>query len=574
MALDGGFIRKTVIELSEAKDSRIEKIYQPSKEEIILLLRKKDFSKRLLLSASNAPRIHFTDEKPENPLSPPTFCMLARKYFSGAKILSVCQQGLERAVEINCEVYNELGDRCVYKIVCELVGSVSNIILLNENSAIIDAVKRSDIETSSRLILPGAKYVPMPLQNKADITDEDFSFNNINFSGDIFLSEFLLKTFKGLSPLVCREIANDAFGEDIKLDEIIDKNIIKEKILLLREQILNKKGCYLLRYKRGDLKDFSFIPILQYGTLFSCEKFESPSMLLDAFYKEKDISSRLKKASSDILKTAQNALNRVIKRSANRKRELKACENCEEKRICGELIKANIHNIAPGAEFAEVENFYDPDLSLKRIKLDPALGAAQNAAKYFKEYKKACIARQTLKELIENDYREAQYLRSVCDNIGRCRNISDIADIRAELTETGYIKQKKVKKPDRRKPAFSPLEFKSKDGFKILVGRNNIENDHLTLKSADKLDIWFHIKNAPGSHVILECAGKEPSEETLIYAAKLAVKYSSAECSSNVPVDYTYVKYVKKPGGAKPGMVIYKTNKTLFVTFDKEEGFK
>ena len=571
MALDGGFIRKIVNEISSAQESRIEKIYQPSKEEIILLLRKKDFSKRLLISAGASPRIHFTEEKPENPLSPPTFCMLARKYFSGGKIISVCQQGLERAVEINCEAYNELGDRCVYKIICELIGSMSNIILIGENSVIIDAVKRSDIETSQRLIFPGAKYVPVPFQNKIDLSDENYSFESLDFSADIPLSDFLLKNLKGLSPLVCREAAYRAFGSDLKIGEISDFKKLEDELLFLKKSISDSCDSYLLKDQNGNLKDFSFIPISQYGELINCEKISSPSNLLDAFYKEKDLAARMKKASSDILKTAQSALSRTVKRSANRQRELNACENCEEKRIFGELIKANIHRIAPGAEYVQAENFYDPDMKIIKIRLDPALSAAQNAARYFKEYKKACVARQTLKELIVKDGEEAEYLKSVCDNIARCKSVSDIADIRAELVQTGYIKQKRIKKPERRKSAFSPYEFCSKEGFKIFVGRNNIENDYLTLKYADKSDIWFHIKNAPGSHVILKCEGKEPGEESLVFAAKLAVEYSSAKGSSNVGVDYTLVKYVKKPGGAKPGMVIYKNNKTLFVTFEKEE---
>lgn len=565
MSLDGGFLYKTVAELQSARESRIEKIYQPSKDELILLLRRAGFSKRLLLCARQGEaRLHFTDLRPENPEKPPMLCMLARKYFSGAKIKNIVQTGLERCVFIECEAYNELGDCVTLKIACELIGAKSNIVLINENGKIIDAVKRSDIEKNDRMIQPGANYSPVEPQNKIDIISADFKSMDLKLSPQKPLSSELLESFEGLSPLVCREIAYRAAETDGFVETENDLTAVKLELEKIKSELLRDFNCYML-LKDGVPKDFSFIKIGQYGNLYEIKKFESPSSLLDEFYGKRDLAFRLSKASADISKIVSNALLRAGKRKALRMQELENSRNCEQKRIFGELIKANIHNISAGQSSVVLDNFYDPELKPVKIKLDPSLNAANNAAKYFKEYKKACVARQTLGRLIKADGEETEYLLNVEDSIKRCRTAADINEIKEELRKEGYIKKSGKKKTAEPKIGFRPEEYVSEDGFKILVGRNNVENDRLTMKFAAKSDLWFHVKNAAGAHVILITEGRQISDSALLFAAGLAAKNSSLSSSQNVPVDYTFVKSVKKPNGAKAGMVIYENNKTLYV---------
>ncbi len=565
MGLDGGFLYKTVAELQSAKESRIEKIYQPSKDELILLLRRAGFSKRLLLCARQGEaRVHFTETRPENPEKPPMLCMLARKYFSGAKIKNIVQTGLERCVFIECEAYNELGDCVTLKIACELIGAKSNIVLINENGKIIDAVKRSDIEKNDRMIQPGANYSPVEPQNKIDIISSDLSDLDLELSEQKPLSSALLESFEGLSPLVCREIADRAAGKDEPIESKAKISAVKNELKKIKTELLSEFNCFML-LKDGVPKDFSFTKIRQYGSLYELKEFESPSALLDEFYSKRDLSFRLSKASADISKTVSNALVRAEKRKALRLRELENSKNCEEKRIFGELIKANIHNISAGQSSVILDNFYDPELKPVKIKLDPSLNAANNAAKYFKDYKKACVARQTLGKLINADEEEIEYLSNVADSLKRCKTTADINEIKEELIKEGYIKKSAKRKAVEPKIGFRPEEYVSEDGFKILVGRNNVENDRLTMKFAAKSDLWFHVKNAAGAHVILITEGRQVSDSALLFAASLAAKNSSLSASQNIPVDYTLVKSVKKPNGAKAGMVIYETNKTLYV---------
>ncbi len=563
MAFDGGFLHTVTEELVQAIDCHVDKIYQPARDVLVLSLRKKGFVKRLVLSAaSGTARVHFTEQKYENPETPPMFCMLARKIFSSARLTSVEQKGLERVIEFTFNTTNEMGDRIAPKIICELIGNSSNIILVGDDGKIYDAVHRSDIEKSDRLILSGATYRYPESQNKINILNADIkeTANKILEYKNDDLSKVLLQTLEGVSPLVCRELVSDithASQEDIM--RILQK---------LKDGILSGEFVMLLKPDNTPA-DFCYMPIMQYGNLYTAKCFSTPSELLDAFYYERENAARIHKASSDITKLLSNLITRANRRMAVRQKELSDNRDREDLRINGELIKANLYAIASGSNVARVQNYYDENLSEIEIPLDPALSPQQNAAKYFKDYKRSCAAVQSLGTLIEKDIQEIEYLESVSESLARCKTLSDISEIREELSLSGYVKQTSKKQP-RKKAQPQLTEYKSQEGFRIIVGKNNLQNDYITCSLAGKNDMWFHTKNIHGSHVVVLCGGEALSDETITFAARLAAKNSKAANSSNVAVDYTPIKYVKKPSGAKAGMVIYTTNKTVFVTPEED----
>ena len=571
MAFDGGFTYKMISELNTAEQSHIDKIYQPSRDALVFLLRKKGFAKRLLLSAkSGAARVQFTEEKFDNPAVPPMFCMLVRKHFSAARFLGAVGRGLERVIELNFETTNEMGDRVCQRIICELIGSQSNIILVANDGRIIDAVRRSDIETAHRIIQPGAVYEYPESQGKLDptTTDTEILTDRLFQCGDVPLSKALLDTVDGLSPLICREISHRTSGGDAPISRT-DKKVLKAELNNLISELKGECHPCLLLKPDGTPADFSYTTINQYEGAYTLKDYPTLSELLDAYYREREAAANIQRLASDILKLASNLLSRAEKRLNIRREELKECRNRENLRIYGELIKANLHMINGGSSFADVPNFYDENLDIIRIPLDPALSPAANAAKYFKEYKKSYNAEQTLSELIEKDGTEIEYLQSVLESISRCKCAADISEIRQELSDAGYIRA--VSSRTRKRDSVSaPTEFKSPDGYRVLVGKNNTQNDLITTRIATKGDLWFHVKGVPGSHVVVMCGGNDVSDETIIFAARLAAKNSKAATSSNIPVDYTPIKFVKKPNGAKPGMVIYTTNKTVFVTPQEE----
>ena len=547
MAFDGAFLHKVLLELKSATDCHIDKIYQPSREELVLLLRKKGFVKRLLINIkSGFSRVQFTENKYENPAVPPMFCMLLRKHLSAARLVDIRQPELERVAIFVFSATNEMGDIAEIKLVCELIGNKSNVILVNHDGKIIDAIRHSDVETSERLILPGAKYV---------LPERPQKLNPLTTSENEILEKAkensLLTVVDGFSPLICREI-----------EETADRQTAYRKVI---NDLKNDIKPTLVYKPDGSPLDFTYTEILQYGPSFENKTFESFSHLLDSFYTQKETTARINNAAKDILKLVTNLKNRTERKLALRLEELKKCENREKLRIFGELLKANLYSLKRGQSSALVPNYYSENLETVEIPLDITLSPADNANRYFKEYKKTYVAEQTLTTLTEKDKQELLYFDTVLDSIERSATIADIAQIREELAEAGYIKQPSSrKKVQQNQNSFK--EFTSKEGYKILVGKNNKQNDYLTTVLAAKNDLWFHVKNIAGSHVIIFCGGNEVSDETVLQAATLAAENSKAASSSNVAVDYTPVKFVKKPNGAKAGMVIYTTNKTVYVT--------
>lgn len=570
MAFDGGFLHKVIEELNSATDCHIDKIYQPSKEELVFLLRKKGFVKRLLITIKNgSARIHFTENKYENPPVAPNFCMLLRKYLSSAKLLNISQPDFERIAELNFSATNELGDLVNLKLICELIGNQGNVILLNSENRIIDALRHSDVETAKRLILPGALYEYPTRQEKSNPLTQDTNFIcETCLSSDKEINKSLLGLMDGFSPLVCREIE---YQYQKQLQSSNDKKVaLKTAVKSVVSALEGKAVPTIVFTLEKSPLEFSYIPIMQYGEEYTTESFESFSKLLDVFFTARDTNARISSAAHDIIKLLSNLTSRTERKLALRLHELKKCEGRDTLRIYGELIKANLHQIPNGSNCAVVANYYDPEMKEIKIPLNPALSPAKNAEKYFKDYKKTYTAEQTLSALTEQDKEELKYFESVKESISRCTTLSDLAEIRQELAEGGYIKQIKTQKKNKT-PVSTFKEYVSDEGYKILVGKNNTQNDYITTRLATKGDMWFHVKNIAGSHVVVFCSGNELTEDTIIFAATLAASNSKAADSSQVPVDYTPIKFVKKPSGAKPGMVIYTTNKTVFVTPKKEE---
>lgn len=563
MALDGMMLHHVLNELkTEALGSRVYQIYQPNREEIIIVLRTQNGNKRLLLSSrANSPRVHFTDYAVENPATPPMLCMLMRKRLGGGKLIDIRQLGLDRIVFFDFECTNELGDKVKITVIVEIMGKYSNIIMTDENGVIIDALKRVDLTMSSkRMVLPNLKYeIPSP-QDKLNIllTDPDKVAERIlEESQTKALNKAILNSVQGISPIVCREI-EDFAGENTQL--------LKDKIKELSDIVLLSKGTPVMLYHKGENKpfDISFVNINQYGSMAEAKVYESFSKLLDSFYIERDSADRMKVKSADLMRILNNLINRISNKINNQRQELKVCADREQLRIKGDLLQANLYRIQRGAEFVIVENFYDENNEEIKITLNPAISPAQNAQKFYKDYNKAKTAQRMLNEQIEKAEQELVYLDSLKDLLSRATTEKELSQIRVEFVEQGYIKGQKNnnKKPQQ----LPPLEYETSDGFKVLVGRNNKQNDKLTLKTARNKDIWFHTKNIPGSHTILVTDGKEVTDEAITETAQIAAYHSKAGESNNVPVDYTYIKYVSKPNGAKPGMVIFKNNKTVYVT--------
>lgn len=576
MPLDGITLNLLKNELSQyIIGSRIEKIHQPSKDELVFHLRSREGAYRLLISASaNSPRLHLTANAPENPAVPPMLCMLLRKHLSSAVITGIRQLGLDRVVFIDLAGTNEIGDSVTFTLCVEIMAKHSNIILINSEGNIIDSVKRVDFTQSSvRQILPSLKYELPPRQNKLSIaeTDVESIVKEIKSKKGKYLSSAILDTAEGISPLIAREIASLVCGSDIAAEELneIQTERLHKQLEEIKNILLEGKAVPTM-LMRDSVKpyDFTFVDITQYGFAVSAKEFESFSQLLDDFYYEKDRFERTRQRSQSLLKLLSNASARAARKLQSRQAELEACADKDTLRIYAELILANQYRLEKGSLFYDLENFYNNNEPV-RISADPALSPSANAQKYFKEYRKAKTAENMLGELIEQSEQELAYLESVIDSVNRADGYTELAEIRNELYEQGYLKRAKNDKSKKSKP-LPPLEYVSDDGYTILVGRNNVQNDILTFKTAAKDDSWFHTQKIPGSHVIVIGNGDIIPELTCRQAAALAAYHSGGRESSQVAVDYTEVRSLKKPTGAKPGKVIYHTYNTMWVTPDRE----
>lgn len=563
MALDGIFLHLLSQELSEILiGAKVDKIHQTQKTELVFTMRTRSGAYRLLMSASgNSPRLHLTTHSIENPANPPMFCMLMRKHLGGATLVDIKQIGFDRILKLIFSCVNEIGDRVTKTLVIEIMAQYSNIILIDENDIIIDSIKRVDMTKSSvRQILPGMKYELPPMQNKMNILS--CQVNDIVkkiTAKDVALNNALLSVVEGMSPVLCREIAYRTAGKDVIASELSD--LQKEKLLfeldVLKNTVANRTiAPTSVADSDGKLLDFSFIPITQYGAVVKYNSFESLSEVLENFYYERERLIRTKSKAEDLFKTVNNLIERLAKKISNQMTELDDCKDRDEKRIFAELINANLYRLSKGQLFFELENYYDENKIVK-IPVKPELTPSENAQRYYKEYRKMRTAEEKLTELISEGRTNLEYLRTVLDELNRAETEREIAEIRNELASGGFIKHKITHGKLKKNQPMPPLEFTTPDGFKVYVGRNNIQNDKLSLKTAEKNDLWFHIQKAAGSHVILSLEGRTATETAMEFAAKTAAYYSSGREAGAVEVDYTQVKNLKKPVGAKPGYVIY-----------------
>lgn len=584
MPLDAVCLLATVRELNaRLADGRIDKIYQPERDELVLSVRLMHGGVKLLLSAgAGTPRMHLIETGRENPAAPPMFCMLLRKHLQGAKIVSITSPDMERMAIIACDTVDEMGVPSKKYLAVELMGKYSNIILYDADGRILDAVKRVDGDTSGkRQVLPGLFYRMPPPQDKLNLMEVSQAGLAAAIQGaneDTPLDRWLLGHFKGLSPLLCRELACRACGETAKPmcdltagEQGSLSDVLADFIQMIED---NRMKPYLVTNTTdGTVFDYTVMPVTQYGDLMQNTQVESFSQLLSDFYEKKSNMERIRHHAANMNHTIQNARDRVRRKLAAQRKERSSSQNREKFKRRGDLITANLYQIEPGSRKVKVIDYFDPACPEVELNLDIRLSPQQNAQKQFKLYTKAKNAEEQLTRQIAHGEQELLYLDSVLEAITEAENLTDLAQIQEELISTGYLSAKQDKKKRRRaKPIQGkPFHYRTTDGFDVFAGKNNTQNDLLTLKTAFKHDMWFHTQKIHGSHVILVCEGREPTNEAMTQAAEIAAWHSQARGSAQIPVDYSEVRNIKKPNGAKPGMVIYHVYQTAFVTPKEKE---
>ena len=570
MPLDAICLTAVARELRQAvTGAKVDKIYQPTRDEVILHLRAGKGNARLLLSANpQHPRAHLTQIPRENPDTPPMFCMLLRKYFLGGRILDITQPSMERLLELRFETLSELGDRVERRLVLECIGRRANLLMLDEAGRITDCLRRVEGDLSARRpLMPGLFYdYPLPTGKLDPAAMPEGELRELVLSrapeGE-GQDGWLLDTFNGLSPLIARELAFQAGG---------GREELAARLAGLMDRVRRGEFTPTALVREGKPFDFTFLPALQYGPQVELRRYESFSLLLDDFYAQREAQERVRQRGADFLRSVTQARNRTAKKIANQEQDLAAAGDRERLRQFGDIITTNLHRMEKGQTLLRAQNYYDPAGGEADIPLDPLLTPQQNAARYYKDYKKAQKAEEMLAIQLEKNRRELDYLDSVLEMISLSEGDRDLQEIRQELMDNGYLRQHRRPMTGKGKQKIvhaKPMEFRSTAGLTILVGKNNTQNDRLTLKEADKRDVWLHVQKLHGSHVILKTGGAQPDGDSLTQAAMLAAWFSQGRESGQVPVDYTPVKFVKKPAGAKPGFVIYNTYNTLYVTPDE-----
>lgn len=566
MPLDAVCIHALAAELEDwLAGGRIDKVQQPERDMLLLSVRAKGENLRLLLSAGvGSARVHVTGASYENPAEAPMFCMLLRKHLVGARILSVRQPDWERMLILELDARDELGVSSRKQLVAELIGRSANLILVGEDGRILDCIRRADFGGDAlRRMLPGMIYRLPPKQEKTPFFETEPERLRELAQGadrDVPIDKWLLDSFSGLSPLLCRELAARCGGT---------YETLPEQMEALQETVAAGEYVPTLLTRDGKPQDFSFLPITQYGRESVNEAFDSFSALLDAFYTRRDQAELRRRRSHELLKSIRTARDRLAKKLGLQKEELRRTEDREEVRRMAELVTANLYRMKKGERVLQCQNYYEEDCPEISIPLDPLKTPQQNAAALFKEYGKLKGARLHLTELVAKGEQQLDYLNSVLAELEQAETERDLADIRRELTETGYLKKAKAREKERSKPQ-APLRFVTDDGFEVLVGRSNVQNDELTTKIARRTDWWLHTQKVHGSHVILRCEGLEPSALALEQAAALAATYSQGRDGGKIPVDCTMVRNVRKPSGAMPGKVIYTEYQTLLARGDED----
>lgn len=582
MPFDGITVSSLVNELTQTiLNGKIEKIYQPEKDELTLNIRKDKDNHKLLISASSSfPKIHLSFEKKNNPITAPAFCMLLRKHLTGSRITSIKQPSLERIIEITFDCIDEMGYSTEKSLIIEIMGRHSNIIFIDCNDlTIIDSIKRINRAMSSvRIILPGVKYVYPPAEEKIDpltVCEEFFCSDIESLKGSTKAHKYLVKRYYGISPIVAQEICiNAGIEPDSDLKEMDKKSCLK--IFNEFKQITNivKTMQYEPNIVKEGYKNIDFSPInLKVYDGYDKKYIDSISKVIQTYYSEKDKHDRIRQKTSDLHKTIVNRLDRNLRKLDILQSEYNDAKKGDFYKLCGDLIISNLYTLEKGISKALLTNYYSENQETIEINLDVNLTPTKNAQKYYKMYNKSKNALKLLTEQIIQTRAEIQYLEGIIDSLEKCSHEEEINEIKNELWQQGYIKKSKeinTKIQKSSKPS-KAMHFISSSGFDVYVGKNNTQNDYLTHKFASFNDIWMHVKDIPGSHVIIKANNQTPDEITLLEAANLAAYYSKGKLSSKIPVDYTLKKNVKKPSGGKPGFVIYDNYKTFYITPDEEK---
>lgn len=583
MAFDAGMLACSVEEIRRLSlGARVEKVFQPEKDEIILQIRSTEGGKRLLINAgSNSPRIGFTGEQKENPPTPPMLCMLLRKHLQGAKLTDARQEGFERAVTLEFETRDEMGFSCRRYLIAELMGKFSNLIFTDGDKKIIAAMRIVDFSTSAlRQILPGMTYTLPPKQDKADpteTTEEEFTrlFLSVGAAGaERPADKWILSSFCGISSAVAREIVFRAGGRpDLLLNQIPRADLWRS----FSEMMTNiRKGRFspCLALQDGKPIEYAFCELRAYGSGIELRRYESAGLLLDDFFHTRDREQHIRQRAADIFRILTAADARIRKKMELQRVELAECENGETYKKYADLITANLFRLGRGQTRAELTDYgdmkEDGTFGTCVIPMESRLSPSANAQRYYKKYAKSKTAKVELTKQIEIGESELRYIDSVFDALTHAETSPDLTEIREELYRSGYASKMKNYAPPRKSANPTVAEFRTSGGFRVLCGKNNVQNEYITHRLAGKNDYWFHIKNLPGSHTVLFCEGAEPSEKDFTEAAEIAAYYSKGADGQNVEVDYTLARNVKKPAGAKPGFVIYHTNWSCVVTPDAE----
>lgn len=579
MAYDAGLLAAVIAEINrDSAGGRVEKVYQPQNDEIILLLRGRDGSRRMLLRCgASDPRMAFTSTVRDNPAAPPVFCMLLRKYLQGAIFVGAEQVGFERVARLTFDSRDELGYPCKKYLLAEVMGKNSNLIFTDENDKIINALRVVDFSTSRlRQVLPGMRYELPPAQDKRDpltATAEDFLAALDAASADAQAAKFLNSAFLGICPAVAREIVFRASGDAASPLGAVDAGTLWEKFSAVFADV--REGRFLPVMVSDGKKpvEYSFLPLTQYGEE-SARTFPSFGEMLDFFFSERDHSSLVSARAADLQHSVNSSVSRLERKLEAQRGELADCARGAEYRADADLIVANLYRLKKGDGDVRLTDYSvqneDGSFGERSVKLDPRLSPSANAQKLYKKYTKCCTAERVLTEQIAIAESELEYLLTVRDAISRAETGADFAGIRNELERAGYLKQKKGAAPAK-SVKNTPLTYQTSGGFTVLCGKNNLQNDELTFRLSERGDIWFHAKGVPGSHVLLRTRGEEVPDTDMTEAAEIAAQNSKAAGGDNVPVDYTDVRQVKKPAGSRPGFVIYHTNRTAYVTPDPEK---
>ncbi len=562
MAFDAFYMTCVLEELRALQDVRIEKIHQPARDTVLLLLKHRQGREKLLIAANPAaPRLHLTAASPENPPEPPMFCMLLRKHLSGGRLKAIEQLPMERCARFVFDCIDEMGDRVEKVLVAELMGRTCNVYLLAPDGHILDCLRRVGLdETQKRPALPGMFYQsPEPVE-KAEPLSADYQ-NLLEKPGSDVLSTRLMDALGGLSPLVCREAALFAAADaDARMEGLDIPQTARRLQQFFTENLTHPQPCYFAQ-SDGTPKQFAFCPIRQYGKSETDQGF---SQLLDRFYTQRSQKDAIRQKGQGLRKTVQNFCARLERKLAIQDQELRKTYDRERLRQLGDIVTANLHRIRRGQTALQAEDFYDEAMKTVDIPLSPLLSPQQNAAKFYKDYTRMKNAERELTRQIALGTEELQYLQSVLEELNRAETEQDLEEIRQELTGGGYVREDaKRRRPKQGKTA--PMRFVSTEGVAIFVGRNNRQNEELTFKAARKDDLWCHASKVHGSHVIIACGGRPVGDDTVTQAAQLAAYYAQTAGGQNIPVDVTPVRQVKKTPAGKPGMVIYHSHRTVVV---------